>query len=177
MKINEINRSSAMLNLQEDAMIKIKKQDDPEPPFELCCFCRNPTMYWTQLSDRTPGQQVACCPECSSLHLSKDVPTKREWCDKERRLRKLIEEFPSVSKSTETSFDFIRQFEQDKAITCQDAALLFEERASRSPYRVDAARYRGQAEILKFFGETPVPEKLIEEFPGIFEKKTKSKKK
>lgn len=46
---------------------------------EHCCFCREPTNYWTKLKDRKPGAQVACCRRCAQKHGPKDVPTKLEW--------------------------------------------------------------------------------------------------
>lgn len=53
---------------------------------ELCCVCRTPTRMWTDLPDRTPGQQVACCKTCATVKAPAQVPTKAEWCDKEGRL-------------------------------------------------------------------------------------------
>jgi len=65
-------------------MIKVHKEPDDEPPFERCCFCRKPTPFWTQLENRTPGQQVACCEACASRAHVQDVPTKAVWCRRER---------------------------------------------------------------------------------------------
>ena len=56
-----------------------------DEPHERCCFCRTPTVEWTLLEDRTPGQQVACCGACARLHAPFEVPTKGEWCDAEDR--------------------------------------------------------------------------------------------
>lgn len=66
--------------------VPIKKEPDPRPPFERCCFCRIATTYWTDLPDRTPAQQVACCSGCACSHKSAEVPTKEAWCAKERQL-------------------------------------------------------------------------------------------
>jgi len=33
---------------------------------EKCCFCRTPSPFWTSLSDRKPGEQVACCTLCAA---------------------------------------------------------------------------------------------------------------
>lgn len=56
-----------------------------EPPdfgaCEMCCFCHQPTRWWTDLPDRTPGNQVACCPDCAGTFPADVVPSKREWCE------------------------------------------------------------------------------------------------
>jgi hypothetical protein len=46
---------------------------------ELCCFCFDPTPYWTNLKKRAPGGQVACCPGCAKFEYQKDVPSKNKW--------------------------------------------------------------------------------------------------
>jgi len=48
---------------------------------EACCFCHQPTVYWTALPRRKPGQQVACCPGCADIFPANVVPTKDEWFD------------------------------------------------------------------------------------------------
>lgn len=48
---------------------------------ESCCFCHEPTRFWTALLDRKPGQQVACCPFCAETFDTDVVPSKKEWCD------------------------------------------------------------------------------------------------
>jgi hypothetical protein len=58
-------------------------QGDFEPPYEVCCFCRTPTPWWTSL-DRPIGEQVACCPHCASRANPEEVPTKKAWCRRER---------------------------------------------------------------------------------------------
>ncbi len=45
---------------------------------ENCCFCRKPTRYWY-----TP-QDVACCGDCARRAKPEDVPTKTQWCRRER---------------------------------------------------------------------------------------------
>lgn len=55
---------------------------------ERCCFCRQPTPYWTTLPDRTPGQQVACCETCAPIRNPEEVPSKAVWCGLEREIRK-----------------------------------------------------------------------------------------
>lgn len=60
---------------------------EPEEQFfrrvvERCCFCRDETRYWV-----TPGfggELVACCPTCAKVAEIKDLPTKAEWCRRER---------------------------------------------------------------------------------------------
>ena len=51
---------------------------------ERCCFCRKRTGFWTLLSDRTPGEQVACCASCARVAKEEDVPTKKVWIRRER---------------------------------------------------------------------------------------------
>ena len=48
---------------------------------EACCFCHEPTRYWTSLLDRAVGGQVACCPFCAETFDADVVPTKDEWID------------------------------------------------------------------------------------------------
>lgn len=66
--------------------IPIHPQPDTEPPFERCCFCRTPTRQWTELADRAPGAQVACCKSCAAQHEPAEVPTKLAWFRKEQAL-------------------------------------------------------------------------------------------
>ena len=69
--------------------MSIPIEQESEPDFrcrERCCFCRSRTIHWTTIATRTPGQQVACCPPCAEAHEEAEVPTKREWCDKEGTL-------------------------------------------------------------------------------------------
>ena len=47
-----------------------------------CCFCRAPTRYWY-----TP-KGVAVCIDCAMTHNTKDVPSEKEWCDKEMAIAK-----------------------------------------------------------------------------------------
>jgi hypothetical protein len=63
--------------------VPIQRQDDPEPPYERCFSCRTPTIFWTNLPDRKPGDQVACCPGCACDHKPSEVPTKAEWWQRE----------------------------------------------------------------------------------------------
>ena len=64
--------------------IPIHKEPDEEPPCERCCFCREVTSYWTSLSDRKPGEQVAVCLHCASRGDPIDVPGKFLWSRRER---------------------------------------------------------------------------------------------
>jgi hypothetical protein len=67
-----------------DPLIHVE-HEDPEctswMTWENCCFCMERTPMWTKLTDRSPGEQVACCSVCSALHTPDQVPTKRAWCD------------------------------------------------------------------------------------------------
>jgi predicted amidophosphoribosyltransferase len=56
---------------------------DPDPPHERCCFCRTPTDWWTSL-DRKIGEQVACCQHCAARAEPEEVPSKKDWCRRER---------------------------------------------------------------------------------------------
>lgn len=66
-------------------MIPLRDLPD-EPPHEPCCFCRVSTTLWTDLPDRAPGAQVACCRPCSKERAPAEVPTKRAWFEKERAI-------------------------------------------------------------------------------------------
>jgi len=65
-------------------MIPVQLEPHAEPPYERCCFCRTPTPIWTDLPNRTPGEQVACCDRCAKRAHPQDVPTKAVWCRRER---------------------------------------------------------------------------------------------
>lgn len=67
-------------------MIPVKPEPDPEPPYERCCFCRCRTTFWTELKNRTPGQQVACCEDCAKTHSQRQVPSKKKWFERERAI-------------------------------------------------------------------------------------------
>lgn len=54
--------------------------------WERCCFCRARTPFWTAMAARTPGEQVACCETCAAVKAPAQVPTKKDWFDKEARL-------------------------------------------------------------------------------------------
>lgn len=54
---------------------------------EACCFCHQPTRYWTDLKDRTQGEQVACCPGCADIFEADVVPSKLEWFEYHAGLR------------------------------------------------------------------------------------------
>lgn len=51
----------------------------PGDVMELCCMCRAPTRYWHK-------SDVALCPPCAKTTKRSDLPTKREWLDKEAKL-------------------------------------------------------------------------------------------
>jgi len=46
---------------------------------EACCFCGTPTLFWTALTGRQEGEQVACCQSCAGKYRAEDVPSKRYW--------------------------------------------------------------------------------------------------
>lgn len=54
---------------------------------ERCCMCREPTPMWTNLPDRTAGEQVALCEVCAMQARPVMVPSKRAWLDLERARR------------------------------------------------------------------------------------------
>ncbi len=64
--------------------VPVQEERDPGPGVERCCFCRHKTKWWTALPDRKPGEQVACCVDCSSRALPEDVPAKSVWIRRER---------------------------------------------------------------------------------------------
>jgi hypothetical protein len=59
--------------------IPIQMEPPDMGPAERCCFCRKGSRMWTDLLDRTPGEQVACCVDCAWKHTPTEVPTKDEW--------------------------------------------------------------------------------------------------
>jgi len=50
---------------------------------EKCCLCRKPTRYWWG----TGALNVALCPDCAKITKAIELPTKAEWCTKERAIR------------------------------------------------------------------------------------------
>jgi hypothetical protein len=49
----------------------------PEP----CSLCRTPTRHWYVPND------VALCEPCAETATPEQIPTKKEWCAKERAIR------------------------------------------------------------------------------------------
>lgn len=70
--------------------IPIKKEPNIGPPYERCVFCRRPTNHWTNMKNRTDGEQVACCPMCADIKDEVEVLSKKEWCNRERSFEKLM---------------------------------------------------------------------------------------
>ena len=69
-------------------MIRVERE--PEgfgPPYEKCCFCRKPTPTWYRPKD------VAVCPSCARRADHEDVPSKEEWCRRERIATPTIGDF------------------------------------------------------------------------------------
>lgn len=75
--------------------VPIKPEPNPKPPYEHCFSCRTPTKFWTDLPDRTPGEQVACCPGCACDLKPNEVITKKAWFE-----RDLLNRRPAWSKAT-----------------------------------------------------------------------------
>ena len=48
---------------------------------ENCCLCRAPTAYWFVPKD------VALCLACAETTTPEEIPSKKEWIEKERALR------------------------------------------------------------------------------------------
>lgn len=65
--------------------VKAEPRSSPTVSFEQerCCFCRARTSFWTEMPDRKPGDQVACCEGCARQAFPADVPSKRVWCRRE----------------------------------------------------------------------------------------------
>lgn len=57
------------------------------PPYERCCMCRKTTQYWHK-------SDVALCQTCAKTTKLSDLPTKKEWCDKERNLENRLPHDP-----------------------------------------------------------------------------------
>lgn len=53
----------------------------PADVLENCCKCRQPTRYWYG----TGARNVALCQTCASQVEPEDLPSKKEWCEEERR--------------------------------------------------------------------------------------------
>lgn len=70
---------------------------------ERCCFCREPTRYWTDLPNRSAGQQVACCRSCACAANAADVPTKSAWF---RREEIADHSFGNVARMSEAKAGF-----------------------------------------------------------------------
>jgi hypothetical protein len=49
---------------------------------ENCCMCRKPTPWWWG----TGSRNVALCHDCAKTTKACELPTKEEWCAKERKL-------------------------------------------------------------------------------------------
>lgn len=48
---------------------------------ENCCLCRAPTKYWFGAG----LQNVALCRACADQAKEEDLPTKKQWCEEERK--------------------------------------------------------------------------------------------
>lgn len=65
-------------------MIEVTLEDPDVGSLDLerCCLCRAPTAYWYAPKD------VACCQACAKSATPDRLPSKKEWCDRERALTK-----------------------------------------------------------------------------------------
>lgn len=68
-------------------MVKVRREPDIGPPYEACCFCRESTPFW-YFPELTSRGEVACCEGCAGIALPEDMPTKKEWCRRERIVAK-----------------------------------------------------------------------------------------
>lgn len=88
--------------------VQIVREPTGDPPMEHCCFCRVVTSFWTAISDREPGEQVACCEHCASRAFPEDVPSKRVWCRREA-----IANRPTIGQSA-WGHDVVRRPDNDE---------------------------------------------------------------
>jgi hypothetical protein len=68
-------------------VIFVEREPTAEGPyFERCCFCRAHTSFWTLLPDgyKVTSESVACCEACAARAHGVDLPTKEQWCRRER---------------------------------------------------------------------------------------------
>lgn len=68
--------------------VTVVLEENAEPPYERCCFCRKPTPYWYfpgGVENKKPlgNNEVACCLLCAKEATVKDMPSKRTWCRRE----------------------------------------------------------------------------------------------
>lgn len=64
--------------------LKVHHDGSPEGEIaERCCMCRAKTYFWHK-------SDVALCLACAKTTKLADLPTKREWCDKEASLRQRL---------------------------------------------------------------------------------------
>lgn len=52
----------------------------PGDPQEHCCLCRAQTRFWHKKTD------VALCESCAKTAKIVDLPTKKEWIEKELKI-------------------------------------------------------------------------------------------
>lgn len=60
---------------------------------ERCCMCRESTPYWYAPKD------VALCPSCADKTSLSELPSKREWCEKERKLTSNYHMYPQSQEA------------------------------------------------------------------------------
>jgi len=60
--------------------IPLATEDMPDDRVEeSCAFCRERTIFWTDILQRSEEQQVPCCTICAETFRQKDVPSKQYW--------------------------------------------------------------------------------------------------
>ena len=67
-------------------MVEVQKEPDSEHDWfmENCCVCRHFTRYWYG----TGALNVALCQACAQRADAATLPTKQEWCERERNSAK-----------------------------------------------------------------------------------------
>lgn len=84
-RVNEEARYDEPVLVREEEMIPIEREPPDTGPSEHCCFCCAPTRMWTDMHNRLPGAQVACCETCAKTRQRDEVPTKKAWFASERK--------------------------------------------------------------------------------------------
>ena len=61
--------------------VKVRKEPDGLGPLERCCMCGERTEYWYG----TGKLNVALCRACAERTNPRDIPTKAQWFEAQRR--------------------------------------------------------------------------------------------
>jgi hypothetical protein len=133
--------------------IPVHAEPGAKPPFEHCCFCGQPTLYWTSLPDRTLGEQVACCFICAAEGDPSKVPTKKAWCEVERARHLYLSVREASVKVTSRidkrpnrigPIDLVRGDIDNLALALQEAARLGAHDEEMSPTDDKEYRFKGR---------------------------------